>query len=200
MADTLVMASWSANNREVFELSLPTHREYCAGHGYDLENIEESYNPYIDTARLRERLRWYRVVAVIGTDVLIRRPEIPLDTFVRRGVAMCPQHGDGVLNGDFMVFNSGGDTFAILAQLDAVQHRFEHGQAALNYLYRRKTPGIHAVEYLQIAAPAMNPGVDYSGVDLDRYFSWHFHAMGIAPMPAVKAAAMRDYLTASPSR
>ena len=199
--DIVFIVSYSRNNLDVYNLSLRNHAEYCSRHGYVLQNIEEPYNKFVDTDRIREKLRQFDVVVILGTDVIIRRPEIAIETFVRPGISMCPQHGDGVLNGDFIIFTATADTYAVLARLDGIQYHTDHGQAALNYLYRCGMPGIHAVEYLQIAAPIMNPGVNYDGVDLDRYFSLHYHQMGIAPIPAAKAAAMRaDAMSGLPDK
>ena len=189
-----IIVSYSANNRDVFEQSLPNHRDYSARHGYELVNIDEPYNCYVDTARVRDCLGRYSLVVCMGTDIIIRRPEIPLEFFARDGVAMCPEHGNGTLNGDLVLFSRGRATGEVLDALDVLQRQFRHGQEAINHLYRRGCRGIHSVGKMQIAAPAMNPGVDYSGVDLREYFALHYHQMGIAPIPAAKAAAMRKEL------
>lgn len=199
--DIVFIVSFSRNNLDVYNLSLRNHAEYCSKHGYVLRNIEEPYNKFVDTARIRETLRRFDVAVTIGTDVVIRRPEIAIENFVRPGVTMCPQHGDGVLNGDFILFTACPETHAILDALDAFQRQTDHGQAALNILFKRGVKGINAVGYLQIAAPIMNPGVNYDGVDLDRYFSLHYHQMGIVPIPAAKAAAMRaDAMSGLPDK
>ena len=183
--------SYSANNRDVFELSLPNHAAYCSRHGYELVNIDEPYNRYVDTVRIRRYFARYELVVVMGTDVVIQRPEIRIEGFARAGIAMCPEFGNGTLNGDLMIFADCPETYAVLDKLDAVQRQKTDGQTALNELRRQGFGGIYAVEKMQIAAPIMNPGVDYSGVALREYFALHYHRMGSAPIPADKAAAMR---------
>lgn len=187
------IVSWSQNNREVFELSLPNHTQYCARHGYHLQNIEEPYNKYVDTDRIRQNLERFDVVVTLGTDVVFQHMECPLwPFFPLHGIAMAPQHGDGVLNGDFIIFTRCDETTAILDCLDTFQHSRQHGQEALNEMYVGGGYWICAFPHLQIAAPAMNPGVDYSSVDVSEYLALHYHTMGAVPVPKDKAAAMRQ--------
>ncbi len=189
------VVSYSANNKDVYDLSLQNHCAYCARHNYKLVSINEPYNPFIDTARVRKFILEFPFVVVLGADIIIRRFSIPVESFIDRpGITMCHEYGGGVLNGDFIIFTATSETHSVLDALDELQPRIENGQSALNVLYNRKLPGINAREYMQIAAPRMNPHIDYSGVDFDKYFSIHYHTMGRPPTPAIKAEAMRQDL------
>ena len=184
--------SYSAGNREVFELSLSNHAAYCERHGYRLINIDEPYNPYIDTARIRHYLERFQLVVVIGADVVIQCPKVRIEQFASGGISMCPEYGGGTLNGDLIVFSGCRETYAVLDKLDAMQRSTPDGQTALNHLHWQGFDGIHAVEKMQIAAPKTNPDVDYSGVDLREYFALHYHRMGFYAWVADKVRGMRE--------
>lgn len=51
------------------------------------------------------------------------------------------------------------------------------GQHILNELARKQLYKIYESQYLQIAAPIMNPNVDYSSVNLNKFLSFHYHTM-----------------------
>lgn len=195
----IFVTSWSENNREVFGLSLNNHCAYCNSHGYELANIEEPYNKFVDTDRIRRMFRDHDVVVSIGTDVMIQK-DWPLEQFLPIPAAgMCRQIDDSAYNADLVVWYRSSLTYELLAALDDHQYEFVHGQAAMNALAETVDPQyITNMPLLQIAAPEMNPGVDYSGVNVAEYFAIHYHTMGAVPVPSDKAAAMRSRW--SPSR
>ena len=173
---TVLRSSYGEGNRNVFALTTQNHAEYCKRHGYDYLPVEEKYNPYVDTDMLFKLLDDYDLVVTIGCDVVIQQLDTPVDKFFHRGIVMCKEYAGPTLNADLMLYN-GARAGDILYRLSIFQQQRATGQAALNALYG-KVPGIYNEPDMQIAAPSMNPKLDYSGVDFTKYFALHYHTLG----------------------
>ena len=74
--------SYSDNNINVFNKSLPNHEKYCNIHNYDLINFKEPYNKYIDAQRVLDLLEKYELVISFGTDVIIKRLFDPIENYI----------------------------------------------------------------------------------------------------------------------
>lgn len=74
--------SYSDNNINVFNKSLPNHEQYCKLHNYDLINYKELYNKYIDAQRILDLLEKYEVVISFGTDIIIKRMFDPIEMYI----------------------------------------------------------------------------------------------------------------------
>lgn len=83
--------SYSNNNLNVFNKSLPNHEQYCKLHNYDLINYKESYNKYIDAQRILDLFQKYEIVISFGTDVIIKRLFDPIENYINNfnGITMC---------------------------------------------------------------------------------------------------------------
>ena len=184
-------SSYSKNNIEVYNLSLDNHVRYCQKHGYDLSTYNEPYSPYLDVERLRYFFdQGYDAIVNIGTDVIIKKMDIPITDYMDGldGLIMCREITNGnSLNGDFIIMIRGKETDNILNVLDSNQRRYNSAQDCLNF---NNLP-IHESPYLQIAAPNMNPSIDYSKFNLNDYFSFHYHTIGHAPSVRCKADGMK---------
>jgi hypothetical protein len=185
------LTSHSANNLDVFMSSLKNHQDYCNKHMYTLINCEGPYSVYVDMALIKSFFKKdYDIVVIIGTDVLIQKLDNPITAYmpVNSGITMCREIANGnALNGDFIIISKSCESDELLTSLQDTQKRFATTQDCLNELQSR----IHVSPYLQIAAPSMNPTIDYTKFNLGDYFSVHYHTIGAAPIVSEKAKAMR---------
>ena len=184
-------SNYSQHNIDVYNLSLDNHVTYCQKHGYDLSTYKEPYSPHLDVARLRGFFgQGYDAIVNIGTDVIIQKMDIPITEYMTSAVGfmMCREITNGnSLNGDFIIMMKSEESNTILNVLNEKQKRYTSAQDCLNF---NELP-VHVSPYLQIAAPNMNPNIDYSKFNLDGYFSKHYHSIGKAPVVMGKVRGMK---------
>ena len=189
-----LVTSHSSNNQELFELTYPNHREYCERHGYTLFPDEEPYTAYTDTAKVRKLLSNYDIVVTMGVDLWIQRPEIPLSGLANDGITLCREL-KGTLNADLIIYKAGQQTIRTLNAIDSFQHKFRDGQQALNRLSKDSRYIIFVNDKLQVAAPIMNPDIDYKDIDVSGYFALHFHKIGSRPIVGSKLSNLKEWLS-----
>lgn len=157
-------------------------------------NFKEPYSSYLNINRVIDLfLQGYDVVIAFGTDVVIKK-NIPITNYISPdmgGIIMCREVANKHhLNGDFIIMINHEWTMNVLRQLDMIHYRFNSSQDAINYL---QCP-VGESPYLQVAAPVLNPLIDYSHIDLDKYFSFHYHTIGERPCVMEKAEGMKHDL------
>ena len=189
-----LITSHSHNNQEVFELTSDNHFEYCKRHGYEYIPKDEPYNKYVDTKYLLSIIPRYDFIVTMGVDLWIQHPEIPIEQYLRQGITMCPQPTNQQLNADFIVWRNCKETFDILNEISRVQPTVLDGQRALNQLYKTGFSGIYSEQYMQIAAPSINPVINEKGINSKEYFALHFHTLGISPNVSSKINALKSWI------
>ena len=118
--------SYSDNNINVFNKSLPNHEQYCKLHNYDLINFKEPWNVCVDIQRVLNLLEKYEIVISFGTDIIIKRMNDSIEKYISdiNGVTMCRQfHPLKDLNGDFIIYPKSEETYKILKLIDEIQQK-----------------------------------------------------------------------------
>lgn len=191
---TVFTSSYSNNNIGVFNLSLKNHVDYCKKHGYDLINYKEEYSPHLDISRIKQLFKdGYDIIVTIGTDVIIQKMNSPITDYIASdtGITMCREIANGhALNGDLIILIKSGILDNTLDTLENTQYRFDSTQSCIN---KNKIP-VSNSPWLQIAAPNMNPAINYSPFNINDYFSIHYHTIGKVPAVTEKIVGMRKGL------
>ena len=177
--NVVLISSHSANNKAVFDLTTKNHSDYCRLHGYFYRPIEEVYHPRIDIPFVLLLLENFDVVVSIGCDVVIQKQTCPIDRFISDGLTAGRELKSGTLNGDLLIMNKAA--VPLLKEIDKLQNSAPDTQTVINQLQGKRST-IFVAPLLQVAAPSMNPSIDYSSVRVEDYFAIHYHAIGKVPL------------------
>lgn len=179
----VLTSSYSANNKAVFDLTTKNHSDYCRLHGYFYRPIEEVYHPRMDIPFVLTLLENFDAVVNIGCDVVIQKQTWPIDRFISDGLTVGTELKSGTLNGDLLIMNKAA--VPLLKEIDRLQKSAPDTQTIINRL-QGKRPTIFVAPLLQVAAPTMNPSIDYISVRVEDYFAIHYHTIGKPPIVADK--------------
>ena len=191
----LFKTSYSSNNLKVFKLTFDNHADYCSRHGYTYMPVDEPYSPRMDLDELEKCVKEYDIVCTIGVDLLIQYPDCLLEDFYHPGITLCKEVGP-TLNGDFILWG-GEEGLQLIEELRKIEGKHWSTQAALNNMHSRKVPNIHLEPMMQIAAPSMNPNVDYTNINVDDYFALHYHTLGADANVGRKYERLKEDLDAA---
>lgn len=179
----VLISSHSANNKAVFDLTTKNHSDYCRLHGYFYRPIEEVYHPRSDIPFVLTLLENFDAVVNIGCDVVIQKQTCPIERFIKGGLTVGRELNSGTLNGDLLIMNKAA--VPLLREIDSLQKSAPDTQTIINRL-ESKRGNIFVEPLLQVAAPTMNPSIDYSSICVEDYFAVHHHTIGKVPLVAEK--------------
>lgn len=159
--DLCFCGSYSPNNLELGALTLQNHWEYCVRHGYDFLAWMEPYDSamYGLLPAWKDLLKVYKRIFMMGSDIIITNPDIPLSTFFDDSVGAVvsiesintnPGSGSPINNDTTLVNNNpkGFEYIDYLIGLEGVwSHPYKHQGATVRLMEER--PGIVVAKPIQ---------------------------------------------------
>lgn len=222
--DIVIYTSWSKGNKSVLDLTHSNKAAYCERHGYQLLEQEEPYSPKVNVPTLKRLLESHDLIAMIGADILIQKPELSIEYLVSGPYVTyrelstnsnfipfedneIPLISGGlstvqpeIVNGDFLVWSKE------LLNMPWFFEEFLHSpklnywstQSYMSYLLRIGAKFLGIIPNLQLAPRFYNPHLTYGSEKEEDYFCLHFHQPLIAPNIPSKARAISEYLEKHP--
>lgn len=170
---TCILKTHSAENEDLFRLTLPNHAEYADRHGYDIVSLHRTYKEIwwgIEDIVLDLMERYDRVLS-IGSDVIITNPQHEIGRFATRDGLTFQQEGLGydTINNDLMVWQGKDAVACAIARLRAMRPHYANNrcglQAGMTLLSRNAEARATCVTVLKPRDPISLQGHPFLGHD-----------------------------------
>ena len=139
-----IVQTHSCNNEELYQLTLPNHAQYAGTHSYDMLQFHVPWSKakWEFIQDIRDVLKSYDHLLVVGSDILFTNMRKPLEHFVDKEYGMVmslSDDGGSPINGDMILWNNNDKGLMTLDQIysrreDLRNHPWIGQQAILEFL------------------------------------------------------------------